>query len=378
MAKSYEEINEKIKSGKAVVLSAEEVIEAVKQKGLKRAAQEVDVVTTGTFGAMCSSGAFLNFGHSKPKIKAAKVQINGVEAYSGIAAVDCYIGATKRRGNDLYGGGHVIHDLVSGKEVEVFAESDGTDCYPNQKIKKRMALKDFPDAFLFCPRNGYQNYNCAVNMSSKTVYTYMGALKPDMANASYSGAGQLSPLMNDPYFKTIGIGTRIFLGGGIGYVAGPGTQHNPSPQRGKNGVPVRPAGTLAVTGDLKQMSGDFLKGTFFKGYGPTLMVGLGIPIPILNEEILGFTAVSNKDIIVPVVDYGYDYPNGIGGVIGEVTVSDIEEKEILVKGKRIPCVQLSNIKKARQIAATLKKWIENGQFLISQPAELIPSSRDVA
>jgi len=378
MAKSYEEINSKIKSGQAVVLTAEEIIDVVKKKGIKKTAQEVDVVTTGTFGAMCSSGAFLNFGHSKPRIRATRVWLNGVEAYSGVAAVDCYIGATKRRGNEMYGGGHVIHDLVSGKEVVVLAESDGTDCYPNQKIEKRMTLKDFPDAFLFCPRNGYQNYNCAVNLSSKTVYTYMGVLKPGLANAAYSGAGQLSPLMNDPYFKTIGVGTRIFLGGGIGYVTGPGTQHNPSPLRNENGVPVRPAGTLAVTGDLKRMSGDFLKGTFFKGYGSTLMVGLGIPIPILNEEILRFTAVSNKDIIVPVVDYGYDYPNGTGDVIGEVTVSDIEDKEIVVKGKRIPCAQLSNIKKARQIAETLKKWIRSGQFLISQPAELLPSSREVA
>src|SRR5512137_2283695 len=121
MAKTYEEINEKIQKRKAVVVTAEEIIRIVDEKGPARAAADVDVVTTGTFGPMCSSGAFLNFGHSKPRIRATKVWVNGVEAYAGIAAVDCYIGATQTvdgartpdgRRNFSYGGGHVIHDLV--------------------------------------------------------------------------------------------------------------------------------------------------------------------------------------------------------------------------------------------------------------------------
>ena len=98
--------------------------------------------------------------------------------------------------------------------------------------------------FLICG-TAYQNYNVAVNLSDKTIYTYMGVLKPRMGSAGYSSAGQLSPLLKDPYYKTIGIGTRIFLGGGIGYVAWPGTQFNPecapfrkrhSPRRRRNAV----------------------------------------------------------------------------------------------------------------------------------------------
>jgi len=44
---------------------------------------------------MCSSGAFINFGHTKPPIKAAKVWLNDVPAYAGLAAVDIYVGATE-------------------------------------------------------------------------------------------------------------------------------------------------------------------------------------------------------------------------------------------------------------------------------------------
>lgn len=353
MAKTYQEINEKIKKRQAVVVTADEILELVDQQGFSRAAKEVDVVTTGTFGAMCSSGAFINFGHSKPRIRATRVWLNDVEAYAGIAAVDCYIGATQRREKALaegkshdfpYGGGHVIHDLVSGERVHIRAESDGSDCYPSRFVEKEISLETLSDAFLFSPRNGYQNYNCAVNGSDKTIYTYMGILKPRFENANYSGAGQLSPLMNDPLFKTIGIGTRIFLGGGVGYVVGPGTQHNPGVPRTERGVPRGGAGTLAVTGNLRNMSGRWLRGTHFRKYGVTLRVGLGIPIPILDEEILKYTTVRDEDIVVPVVDYSWDYPQGTGKTLGEVSFAEICSGRIDVNGRRVHSYNLSDVK----------------------------------
>jgi uncharacterized protein (DUF39 family) len=150
---------EKIKRGEGVVVTAEEVIKVVEEKGIKAAAREIDVVTTGTFGPMCSSGAFINFGHAKPRIKMKKVWLNGVEAYTGIAAVDAYIGAGQLPETDpenkvfpgrfSYGGGHVIHDLLAGKEIRLEAEGYGTDCYPNKRVDTLITLNDVNDAFMF-------------------------------------------------------------------------------------------------------------------------------------------------------------------------------------------------------------------------------------
>jgi len=67
-----------------VVVTAEEMTEIVKSLGPEKAAQEVNVVTTGTFGAMCSSGVWVNFGHSDPPIKMSKVWLNDVEGYAGV------------------------------------------------------------------------------------------------------------------------------------------------------------------------------------------------------------------------------------------------------------------------------------------------------
>ena len=380
--KTIREINEKIKSGDVVVVTAEEIIDIVRNEGPVEAARQVDVVTTGTFAPMCSSGAFINFGHSTPTMKASKVWLNRVPAYAGVAAVDCYIGATEAVEDDplnkvypgefSYGGGHVIQDLVAGKKVHLKATAYGTDCYPNRLEEKEITLRTLPQATLCNPRNAYQNYNCAVNFTKKTIYTYMGALKPKAANANYCSAGQLSPLFNDPYYKTIGLGTRIFLGGGEGYVTWHGTQHKPSVKRNKKGVPVSPAGTLWVMGDLKKMSPQWLVGMSLQGYGCSLAVGLGIPIPILNEEIAGYTGISDEDIVTQIVDYGNDYPKGVSRSYGQVSYAELKSGFIKLNGQEVPTVPLSSLVKAREIADILKKKIAQGKFTLGEPQFTLP------
>lgn len=381
--KSIEEINKKIKEGKAVVVTAEEMVDIVKSEGVKNAFKKVDVVTTGTFGVMCSSGAFINFGHTKPKIKASKVWLNEVEAYAGIAAVDCYIGAAQVQEDDplnkvhpgrfKYGGGHVIEDLIAGRQIRLKAKAYGTDCYPLKEYETVVTINDLRDAFLYNPRNAYQNYNCAVNLSDRTIYTYMGVLRPNLGNATYSTSGQFSPLLNDPFYWTIGVGTKIFLGGGLGIVSWRGTQHNPKVLRGENGIVKEGAGTLAVTGDMKQMSPRYIRGVSMLGYGCSLMVGIGIPIPIINEEMAFFTGQSDADIYCQVIDYGIDYPNGIDRSLGEVSYKELRSGKINIMGKEIPTAPLSSYFMAREIAVTLKEWIVKNKFTLGVPQLPLPT-----
>jgi len=386
MGKTIAEINEKIKKGQAVVVNAEEIIDLVAKKGMEKVAREVDVVTTGTFGPMCSSSAYFNLGHTKPRIKlgGGRVYLNDVPAYTGVAAVDIILGAAAMPDDDPrnrvypgsfnYGGGHVIEALVAGKDVRLVATAYGTDCYPRKKLESWVSLKDMNEAVLFDMRNAYQNYNVAVNLSGKTIYTYMGVLKPNMGNANYCSAGQLSPLLNDPFYKTIGIGTRIFLGGGVGYVAWQGTQHSPMALRGDNGVPRRGAGTLAVIGDLKGMSPRWLVGTSMLGYGPTLTVGIGVPIPILNEEILKYTAVKDDEIFAAIVDYSDAYSQRKPDIVSEVSYGQLKSGLIVVQNKKVPTASLSSYPRALEIANTLKEWIVKGKFLLSEMVTPLPGA----
>jgi len=384
MAKTIEEINQKIKKGEAVVVTAEEIIDLVKEKGEKKAAEDVDVVTTGTFSPMCSSGAYLNIGHTSPRIKlgGGRTYLNDVPAYTGVAAMDIYIGATALPDDDPrnriypgefnYGGGHVIEELVAGRDVRLVATSYGTDCYPRRRLETWINIEDINEAVLFNLRNAYQNYNVAVNLSDKTIHTYLGILKPNLGNANYASAGQLSPLLNDPYYKTIGIGTKIFLGGGEGFVAWQGTQHNPSALRSENGVPRRSAGTLAVIGDLKQMNPRWLVGTSILGYGTTLTVGIGVPIPILSEEILHYTIVTDNDIFAPVIDYSEAFPQMKSDILCEVSYGQLKSGKITVKGKKVPTASMSSYSRAVEIATNLKEWILAGKFLLTEPVAPLP------
>jgi uncharacterized protein (DUF39 family) len=379
-------INEKINKKEAVIVTAEEIIDLVKQKGTKKAAEEVDVVTTGTFGPMCSSGAYLNVGHTKPRIKlgGGKVYLNDVPAYTGFAAVDIYMGCTAIPDDDPrnrvypgefnYGGGHVIEDLIAGKDISLKAKAYGTDCYPRKELETWINIKDVNEAVLFNPRNAYQNYNVAVNLSDKTIYTYMGTLKAQMGNANYCSAGQLSPLLNDPHYQTIGIGTKIFLGGGVGYVAWQGTQHAPTVLRSENGVPRRPAGTLALIGDLKQMNSRWLVGTTMLGYGCTMTVGIGVPIPILSEEILQYTSIKDEEIFAAIVDYSDSYPNMKPDILGEVSYAELKTGKITVQSKELPTAPLSSYSRAAEIANTLKEWILSGEFTLTEPVAPLPGA----
>lgn len=383
VVRTIKDINDRIKKGSVVVVNAAEMTEIIKSRGYKKASKEVDVVTTGTFSPMCSSGAFINFGHTKPAIKASKVWLNDVPAYAGIAAVDVYIGATEPAEDDplnrihpgqfKYGGGHVIHDLVAGKRINLKAVAYGTDCYPNKEIDKKVTLQDLPYAQLLNPRNVYQNYNCAINLTGKTVYTYMGVLKPRAGNANYCTSGQLSPLFNDPYYLTMGMGTRIFLGGAQGYIIGPGTQHNPNNERAGNGIPISPSGTLMLTGNLKEMNPRWLAGVSMLGYGCSLAVGVGIPIPILNEDMARYTGVSDEEIMTQVIDYGNDYPKGKSKSLQRVTYAELRSGSIQFNGQDVPTVPLSSYVRALEISNLLKQWIEKGEFLLTAPQVNIPT-----
>ncbi|HBN83592.1 MAG TPA: hypothetical protein DDZ89_07070, partial [Clostridiales bacterium] len=176
-----------------------------------------------------------------------------------------------------------------------------------------------------------------------------------------------SPLLNDPEYRTVGLGTRIFLGGGVGYVAWEGTQHNPDRERTENGIPTLGAGTLALIGDLRGMSTEFIRAGVFQKYGITLYVGVGIPIPILDEEMLAKVAVKNKDIYTHIVDKS-------GKVDLDVLVNyeQLRSGQVELNGKKVSTAPLTSLIKSRIIADKLKSWILAKDFLLTEKVSDLP------
>jgi len=365
MHKSIAHINERIREGNARVVTAEEMPGIVAELGEKEALKEIDVVTTGTFGAMCSSGAFLNFGHAEPPIRMERIWLNNVEAYGGLAAVDTYIGATQQSDTlqAEYGGAHVIEDLVAGKAVELRASSRGTDCYPRRTITTDLLLENLNQAIMCNPRNAYQRYNAATNTTDRVLHTYMGTLLPGSGNVTFSGAGLLNPLSNDPKLRLIGSGVPIFLGGAAGMVVGEGTQHSPA-----GGF-----GTLMVTGDLKKMSQEYLRAATMSGYGVTLYVGVGVPLPVVDIDVVRATAIRDEDITVDILDYGV--PSRSRPSLRKVTYAELRSGSVEINGEEVRTSSLSSFRRARKVASELKGWVEKGSIQLALPTRPIDPAR---
>lgn len=371
------EINDKISRQQAVVWTVEELKARVAEIGTTQATKEVDVITTGTFEPMESSGAIVNLGHTDPPIKIRSCWLDGVLAYSGFGAVDLYLGATQvaEDGEESRerGGGHVIEDLIAGKPVQLRAVGQATDCYPRASFETTITRDTINQFYLFNPRNIYQNFIVGVNGGDRTLYTYLGPLQPHLSNAVYSNPGAISPLLNDPDLQLVGIGTRIFLGGAIGYVTWEGTQHFPLQKRLPNRTPIGPAATLALIGDAKQMNSKWVRGCYFKNYGPSIMLGVGIPLPVLNEEVVARCAIQDKDIVAPVVDFAI--PRRVRPTFGLVTYAQLKTGRISIEGKTVRVAPLASFYLSRQVALELKVWIEEGQFTLTEPVAHIPMER---
>jgi len=375
------EINDKISHRQVVVWTAEELKARVTEVGVTQAAKEVDVIATGTFEPMESSGAIINLGHTDPPIKIRQCWLDGVSAYTGFGAVDLYLGAAQVADPEALeveeirerGGGHVIADLIAGKPVQLRALGQVTDCYPRTSFETTITRDTINQFYLFNPRNLYQNFIVGVNGGERPLFTYLGPLQPHLGNAVYSNPGAISPLLNDPKLQLIGIGTRIFLGGGTGYVTWEGTQHFPLQKRLPNGTPIGPAATLALIGDAKQMSPYWVRGCYFKQYGPSLMLGVGVPLPVLREDVVAYCAVSDQDLVAPVIDFAI--PRRVRPTFGLASYAQLKSGRIKIDGKTVRVAPLASIYFSRQVALELKQWIEAGRFTLTEPVAAITMDR---
>ena len=380
--RTLEEINEKIRCQTAVVDTAEVFKARAAEVGITQAFEAVDVMTTGTFEPMESSGAIINLGHTDPPIKIRDCCLDGVAAYAGFGAVDLYLGASQAaestnpgEGNvpRERGGGHVIADLVAGKPVHLQATGQVTDCYPRSALETTITRDTINQFYLFNPRSLYQNFIVGVNGGDRPLSTYLGPLQPNLGNAVYANPGALSPLMNDPELAVIGIGSRIFLGGGVGYVAWEGTQHFPLQKRLPNQTPVGPAATVALIGDGKEMQSKWVRGCYFKGYGPSLMLGVGVALPFLNEQVAAWCAVQDNELVAPVMDFAI--PRRVRPTFGLFSYAQLKSGKITLNGKTVRTAPLASIYFSRQVAAELRDWITAGQFELTEPIQSLPRDR---
>ncbi|MDR0911943.1 MAG: methanogenesis marker 16 metalloprotein [Methanobrevibacter sp.] len=308
--RTVEEVNEKIRSGKANVFTITQLKDAIRNEE-EISFDDVDVVTTGTCGIMSGTAAILHIPVTKPgEFKKAKsIFLNGVPAFPGpcpneyLGSVDIIVYGTQHSlNNPDYGGGFLFKDFLSGEKIELDLESiDG------ERFKKTITIDEIGGGQLIGTRMAFKNYTAFINPKGDKVNSIFNSIPMEgkLKGLSFSGCGEYNPLQNDPKQNVINEGTKILLNGSKGIILGNGT-------RSSNDKP-----NLMLSADFLDMDDEYIGG-FKTGAGPEVYDTIAIPIPVLNEEILENLLILDEDVKLPVADiHGRHLP------ITEITYGDV-------------------------------------------------------
>lgn len=365
MERTYSEINDKIKTNKAKILTVAEAKGLIKDKGVKHFADNVDAVVCASFEMHTNVLLYLNFGQTDPLIYFSDAYINGVPAYPlgpTDLAVSCVVHSPE---NPEYGGAHVLEDLVKRKDLHLKANGKNLEVFPNKQFESWFNLKDLNQARLILNQGINQNNIVATNSGDKDINSHMGTLIGHLENSTYNSSSFLNPLINDPFCKTIGIGTKVWVGGAQGFVVGSGSNHNPLQKRNKQGIPVGPGITLSLLADIEHMQAKWVRGGYLKSFGPVLYIGVGVPIPVLNEEIAESLSITDEKINTTIVDFSI--PRRTKPTFGQCTYSELRTSTVLINKKPTLAAPLSSMAWAIDICNTLKESILNKTFLLAEP-----------
>lgn len=369
MQRTYDEINEKIKTSKVEVLTAVEAKELIKEKGVDYFFNNVDVVIFASFEMNTNALLYLNFGQTDPLIYFLEAYINNVFAYPA-SPTDVALSCVEvSKDNFQYGGAHVVEDLVKGKDVYLKAIGKNLEVFPNKEFETWFNLKKVNQARLLLNQVINQNNIVATNAGDKDINSHMGTLIAHLENSTFNSSSYLNPLVNDPYCKTIGTGSRIWIGGGSGYVIGYGSNHNPLQKRNEYGIPIGPGITLSAIADLNSMNSKWVRGGFLKSFGPVLYVGVGVPIPILNKEIAEQIKITDDNIHTTIVDFSI--PRRAKPTFGQCTYAELRTSTVIINKKPTLSAPMSSMAYAFEICDLLKSLILNKNFYLCKPIESI-------
>ena len=122
------------------------------------------------------------------------------------------------------------------------------------------------------------------------------------------------------------------------------------------------------------MSTDYVRGATIPEYGTSLLIGIGIPIPILNEEVAKSTAVTNNQIETNLLDYGV--PRLDRPILKKVKYSELITGKVELNGVKVKTAPLSSFRIAYEIMDELARWIQEKEFHFAGDVERLTTQRE--
>ena len=120
------------------------------------------------------------------------------------------------------------------------------------------------------------------------------------------------------------------------------------------------------------MSTEYIKPAVFEKYGTSMYVGVGIPIPVLDADMLKHLCVEDKDIYTFISDYSNRGADS--KPVAKVSYAQLKSGFVELDGKKIRTSPLTSLSKSREIAALLADLIREGKFTLNEPLTAFPQN----
>lgn len=368
--RSLEELLERQRQRRLRVCTTAGFRQRVAAEGLAAAYAATDVVVAAEAHFTDQASLVLNLGPSDPPIRLREPLLDGVAAAVGGAGADLVLPIGSSPQAPRRGGAQVLASLLAGASVELSAGGDPTPLQPRRELQARLDLARIGHGRLLLHRGISENGVVAVSSASGVIHTGWGPLLGPFVNALYTAAGADSIGLAMPGLALLGPGSPVLVAGGIGWVVGSGSAHQPRPRRLASGHARTPGAVAALCVDLHSLDRRWLRACHFEGHGGSLLVAIAAPIPLLDGRTARQASTPDEELEAPVLDLSI--PRRIKPSFGAVSYAALKAGTIVVDGHRIPAAPSHSPRLAQEMAEELVKRLENGGFPLRLP--LIPLS----
>ncbi len=364
--RSETDLRRRQQRGELRVRTAADFRRLVREHGLNAAYDTTDVVVAADAGFTDQASLHLSLGPTDPPIRLREVQLDGVQGLASGGAGELVLPVGGGLGEQApHSGAQLLGALLAGGALPFDASGEATALHPRRDLHTELDLERIGSGRLLLHRAISENGVVAVSSAAGLCSSPWGPLLGPYGTALWSCGGAGSIGLTMPGLSLLGPGSPVLVAGAVGWVLGAGSGHQPGPGRQPGGHALTPGATVAVSVDLQDLHGRWLRPCFFPGHGSALLVAIAAPVPLLNPATALAAAAGPEQLQTPVLDVAI--PRRIKPALGSVAYAQLASGSIEVNGRQLRCAPAHSPRLAAEIATELVHRLQRNHFPIRLP-----------
>lgn len=370
--RSIEALQRRQRAGDLRALTAEAFRALVQRQGLEQAYQQTDVVCAADTLLSDQGSLQLSLGPCDPPIRLRELQLAGVPAQVGGSGSEVLLPLGGGLSDpNRRSGAQVLAELLDGQALPLNGSGEPTQLQPRLELSGTASLQEFGVARLLLHRAIVENGIVALNGGEGLLRTPHGPLLGPFVSALYTCGGAGSIGLTMPGLSQLGPGSAVLVGGGLGWVMGAGSGHNPAPRRQASGHACAPGAAAAVAIDLEALDAAFVRCCFVEGHGAALLVSLAAPVLLLNRALAAQAAADADALVAPVLDLAI--PRRVKPQLAAASYGQLTSGQLQLQGHTVRCAPAHSPRLAAAAAEQLRQALLAGRFPLQGPVCPLPS-----